>query len=137
MLVRHINSFKWREGLLFMKRNDCKEAVVEEKYLYKEKTDNFLNLSEQVVEKIWFHAIFVIETKPHKVTCLLGPEFAWRSRLDVLRHVRANPQLWLEQEELTFPAEPTPRPRIINDWLERAAWEQALSAPDAVSLSGL
>ena len=138
MLVRQINFSIWKEAFYYLKENGLKETVVDEKYIFKEQTENNeFTISEEDVVNVWFYAILTLDSKPFMVTCLLDPEFAWKNPKETLSYVQDNPQLWLERKEIILPMQPIPRPRILNDWLERAALEQVHAAPDAVSLSGL
>ena len=102
MLVRNINPNKWREAYLFMVRCGYRQIIVEEKYLYHHKSDDFSNLSEQFVDNIWVHAILIVDDIPVMVTSNLGPEFAWKSQRLVLNHIRENPKTWLAHDAATL-----------------------------------
>jgi hypothetical protein len=127
MLVRSIGVSKWQRAYLFMKRNSCKEVIVEEKYNYEENEDD---LDEQVLKSLWVYAILVIDEVAVMVTCLLDQVYAWCSRQMVLDYIRKNPNLWLAEDKTTLHSLPIRRQEHLIDLLERAALARAPVAPD-------
>ena len=128
MLIRSIALSKWQRAYLFMKRNSCKEVIVEEKYNYEEGADDFDE--ERVLKSLWVYAILLIDETAVMVTCLLDQEYAWCSKKTVLGYIRENPNLWLAEDRTTLQTLPICRQEHLIDLLERAALARALVSPD-------
>lgn len=137
MLVRKIGLGKWHQSFIFMKQNNYDNVIVEEKYIYRQRTSDFTDLSRQTVESIWVYAILTIDNVPVMVTSLLGPEHAWCSQERIIRFLRESPNNWLEEDHSTLLSLPTPRQERLVGLLERVVSAQALGAPDQASLQRL
>lgn len=130
MLIRKIGLEKWQRSFLFMKRGGYDAAVVEEKYIYELNDNKDLDFGERRVRNVWVYAILTIDGNPVMVTCLLGPDYAWKTQADVLLHVKNNPGLWLEKDGTTLQSAPIPRQEHLIDLLEHVVLAQALGSPD-------
>ena len=130
MLIRKIGIEKWQRGFLFMKRRGYDATLVEEKYIYETGANRDMDLGDRRVRSVWVYAIITVDGNPVMITCLLGPEFAWRSQTEVLQYVQGNRNLWLEQDDTTLQSAPIPRREHLIDLLERAVSARALGSPD-------
>ena len=137
MLVRKIGLGKWHRSFIFMKQNNYDNVIVEEKYIYRQRTNDFTDLSRQTVESIWVYAILTIDSVPVMVTSRLGPEHAWCSHESIIKFLRESPMKWLEEDHSTLLSLPTHRRERLAGLLERAVSVRALGAPDQASLQGL
>lgn len=116
MLVRHINFCKWHSAYVLMRTFEYDGIIVEERYNYKKS-----EIGQNDVRNFWVYAILQMENNPVMVTCLCDPCLAYSTQHQLLKHLRAHPEEWLERDDVTLLSEPVLPQGTVDVSLEHAA----------------